>query len=100
MTTLRNMLGAVRRKEKKASGSAPYHPTHRDRIIKAKLGFLEKHIRTRKSVSTLPEVSLIVAASHYRMDKIYYLNDDIQNNRLNQQAMTQVRHDRKTYCIQ
>lgn len=61
MTTLRNMLGAVCRKEKKAkSGSAPYHPTHRDRIIKAKLGFLERHIRTRTTVSTLPEVSVIV----------------------------------------
>lgn len=59
MTTLRNMLGAVRRKETKAkSGSAPYHPTQRDRIIKAKLGFLERHIRTRKTVSTLPNVSI------------------------------------------
>lgn len=60
MTTLRNMLGAVRRKENKAkSGSAPYHPTHRDRVIKAKLGFLERHIKTRTSVSTLPNVGSI-----------------------------------------
>lgn len=61
MSTLRNMLGAVRRKEEKAkSGSAPYHPTHRDRILKTKLGFLERHIRTRKTVSTLPEVGMTV----------------------------------------
>lgn len=66
MTTLRNMLGAVRRKEKKAkSGSAPYHPTPRDRVIKAKLGFLERHIRTRKTVSTLPEVCMI-ALTYYQ----------------------------------
>lgn len=59
MTTLRSMLGAVRRKEEKAkSGSAPYHPTHRDRIIKGKMGFLEKHIRTRKTVSSLPQVCM------------------------------------------
>lgn len=61
MTTLRSMLGAVRRKEREAkSGSAPYYPTHRDRIIKAKLGFLESHIRTRKTVSSLPKVCTIV----------------------------------------
>lgn len=59
MGTLRSMLGARRKELKAKSGSATYHPTPRDRIIKAKLGFLEKHIKTRKTVSSLPEVSVL-----------------------------------------
>lgn len=67
MATLRSMLGALRRKVNKAkSGSAPYHPTHRDRIIKAKLGFLEKHIKTRKTVSSLPQVSMLIEMETYK----------------------------------
>lgn len=59
MATLQSMLGDVRRKEQKAkSGSAAYHLTHRDPYIKGKLGFLEKHISTRKTVSSLPEVCM------------------------------------------
>lgn len=50
-------MGQIRKKEEEAkSGSAAYKPTKRHAFIKSRLGFLHRNSKTRKSISTLPDI--------------------------------------------